>query len=255
MKVIQRELKRGGDITDQIMSGKLSWKELFAKNTFFPKDYKYYLSIIASSTSEETQLIWSGAVESKVRFLCGYLDFHESIAIACPFNKGFERQHKCHTDEEIEKAKTCLEYQVKDSPPETTDSKQQQLNGSETVVDQRVDGKEEKNGTGKVTTVFTSTYYVGLELRAGECLHSKFKYDVLQSTGAPPRLRDITHYLLRCPAADYHRRQISGFITGGRQVQRQMYAMGEIRPGTYGSKCHTYEKVRTPQAVVQTLPN
>ena len=167
-KVILRELRRGGDITDNIMSGKMQWKQLFVKNTFFPKDYKYYLSVIASSTSEEAQLIWSGSVESKVRFLCGYLDQHASIALACPFNKGFERQHKCHTDEEIEKAKSCLEFQVKDTPSETTDAKQHQTNGGENGKAELDDGDQEANGSQKVTTVFTSTWYIGLELNEGK---------------------------------------------------------------------------------------
>jgi len=167
-QVIQRELKRAGDITDKIMQGKLMWKEIFVKHTFFTKDYKYYLSVIASSTSEETQLIWSGAVESKVRFLCGFLDMNASIAIACPFNKGFERQHKCHNEEEKEKAKTCLDYQVKSTSDET-DSKEQQSTISETNGDKTADVKQEENGAGKVTTVYTTTYYVGLQLEEGEC--------------------------------------------------------------------------------------
>jgi poly(A) polymerase len=176
LKVIKRELKRGGDITDKVMQGQLPWKELFSKNTFFPKDYKYYLSVIASSTSEETQLVWSGTVESKVRFLCGYLDDHPSIAIACPFNKGFERKHKCRTDEEIEKAKTCLDYQVKDSP-EVAESKEKQSNGGtvikEEIKEEKIVIKEEENDTQEAATVYTTTYYVGLELEEGECFHSK----------------------------------------------------------------------------------
>jgi poly(A) polymerase len=197
--VIQRELKRGGDITDKIMSGKLSWKEIFVKNTFFAKDYKYYLSVIASSTSEESQLIWSGAVESKVRFLCGSLDNHPSIAIACPFNKGFERQHKCHTDEEIEKAKTCLDYQVKDSSSENVDSKEQQPNAGETNGHEEVKPKQEETATEKVTTVYTTTYYVGLELEEGECLHSRFYLDMLQPLGATPKTTRYTLWLFIRP--------------------------------------------------------
>jgi poly(A) polymerase len=172
LKVIQRELKRGGDITDKVMQGRLPWKELFAKNTFFPNGYKYYLSIIASSTSEEAQLIWSGSVESKVRFLCGALDQHPSIAIACPFNKGFERQHKCQNDEEIEKAKTCLDFQVKDSL-KTDDSKEQQSSGDVAIKEEKVEIKQEEKDIQAATTVYTTTFYVGLELEEGECLHSQ----------------------------------------------------------------------------------
>src|ERR1700722_17480476 len=104
-EIIQRELKRAGNITDQIMLGKSQWKDLFVKHTFFTHGYKYYLSIISASTTKEAQNIWSGCVESKVRLLVVGLEGHESIALAHPFNKGFERVHRCSTDEEIEKAK------------------------------------------------------------------------------------------------------------------------------------------------------
>jgi poly(A) polymerase len=54
MQVIMKELKRGGNITDQIMAGKAQWKELFKKHTFFTSGYKYYLSVITASTTNES---------------------------------------------------------------------------------------------------------------------------------------------------------------------------------------------------------
>src|SRR6266498_5008693 len=80
-KVILKELHRGGDICDNIMTGKLSWSELFVRHSFFTKDYKYYISIIASSTNKEAQLVWSGLVESKVRQLVMQLDYQGSIEV------------------------------------------------------------------------------------------------------------------------------------------------------------------------------
>jgi poly(A) polymerase len=161
MEIIHRELKRGGDIADQIMMGKAQWKDLFVKHTFFTEGYKYYLSVISASTTREAQNIWSGLVESKVRLLVVGLEGHDSIALAHPFNKGFERVHECRTEEEIEKAKSGnLEFLVKEIISDTKDA-----GPTKTVpVD---DAKMSENGS-KTTIVYTTTHYIGLELREGK---------------------------------------------------------------------------------------
>lgn len=171
MEVINRELQRGGIITDQIKRNKAQWKDLFAKHTFFTQGYKYYLSIISASTTKEAQLHWSGTVESKVRHLVGSTERHDAIALAHPFNKGFERVHKCANEKEVDKVKGgSLEYQIKEIPTETTDAKNLGLDGA---VDKKEDGvtngesKSSKDGT---TIVYTTTYYVGLELAEGESI-------------------------------------------------------------------------------------
>ena len=160
-EIIKRELKRGGNITDQIMMGKAQWKDLFVKHTFFTEGYKYYLSVISASTTKEAQKIWSGLVESKVRLLVVGLEGHDSIALAHPFNKGFERVHACKTDEEIEKAKSgSLEFLVKDPPAvamEAGAARHENMNGDEKLI----------NGS-KTTFVYTTTHYIGLELQEGE---------------------------------------------------------------------------------------
>ncbi|TVY82499.1 Poly(A) polymerase pla1 [Lachnellula suecica] len=165
MTIITREIKRGGEITDRIMSGKQPWKDLFVKQTFFTNGYKYYLSIIAASTTSEAQLIWSGSVASKVRFLVTALEDHGSIALAHPFNKDFERVHKCQTEEEIEKAKSNLEFQISEVPTETSDPAKQP-NGEDTVQD-APDNDETKPAAKDGTLVYTTTWYIGLELREG----------------------------------------------------------------------------------------
>jgi len=175
-EIIHRELKRGGNITDQIMMGKAPWKNLFVKHTFFTQGYKYYLSIISASTTKDAQLKWSGLVESKVRTLVASLEKHDSIALAHPFNKGFERTHKCKTEEEIEKAKSgSLAYQVKDIPTETTDLTHDPKVEA-IITDQAVNGNQKLDSDEKI--VWTTTHYIGLELHEGKlvyiletCLH------------------------------------------------------------------------------------
>ncbi|ORY69909.1 Poly(A) polymerase pla1 [Pseudomassariella vexata] len=100
--VIQRELERGNGIADKIVSGAVPWKALFVKHTFFTQGYKYYLAVIVTSKEKEAHKIWSGFVESKVRVLVANLERHPSIAIAHPFNKGFERRHTVKCGQEFE---------------------------------------------------------------------------------------------------------------------------------------------------------
>ena len=171
--VIVRELERGGDITDKIFTGQLQWKDLFAKHTFFTDDYKYYLSIIAASRTKDAQHIWSGLVESKVRILVCNLETQGSIEVARPFNKGFDRVHRCKNEGEIEAVISGdLSYQAKDIKTETTDSVKdpKHLAAAEGGADdmKMPNGNGETASPGSETqTIYTTTYYVGIELVQG----------------------------------------------------------------------------------------
>lgn len=171
-EIITRELRRGGDVTDRIMMGKAPWKELFQKHTFFTQGYKYYLSIIAASTTNDAQNIWSGLVESKVRLLVVGLEGHPSIALAHPFNKGFERVHKCSTDEEIEKAKIGdLKFMVSKDSVKRDEEDATAENGA-------------TENSSKTTYVYTTTFYIGLELREGKYQHFSVPFKILHAGGS-----------------------------------------------------------------------
>jgi poly(A) polymerase len=169
-EIILRELNRGGDIVDKIYVKQLQWKDLFERHSFFTNAYKYYLSIVSTSRTKEAQLLWSGLVESKVRHLVTDLENDELIKIAHPFNKGFDRVHHCRNEEEIEAVKNGdLRFQATDIQTETTDSANDPRHNA---VAQGGDGNvpvletstgEATNGS-QVTTLHTTTYYVGLEL-------------------------------------------------------------------------------------------
>lgn len=122
MTVIQQELGRGCDITDNIMLGKSPWSDLFVKHTFFTKGYKYYISVITASTDKEAHKIWSGYVESKVRVLVQGLEQHQSIALAHAFNKGYERRHRCANEGEISQVQAgSFSFLAKDSDVQQED--------------------------------------------------------------------------------------------------------------------------------------
>ncbi|KAI0122194.1 Poly(A) polymerase [Daldinia grandis] len=194
MAIIQRELERGADLTDKIRAGKLAWKDLFVKHTFFTADHKYYLAVIATSTTKEAHKIWSGFVESKVRVLVGDLERHASVAIARPFNKGYERVHKVKNDQETEEVRNgSLTYLIQDDDS-VDDTKVKNKNGVEVKnedkternpaikvengesmsfdmksepEDQSIDMESIPNAAPHDGKVYTTTHYVGLELAEG----------------------------------------------------------------------------------------
>jgi poly(A) polymerase len=102
MVVIQQELERGAQVTDEIMIGRRPWKDLFTKHTFFTSGFRYYLTVIASSRTKKEQNAWSGFVESRVRVLVNKLEMHPSIALARPFNKGYDREHRCKDNAQVD---------------------------------------------------------------------------------------------------------------------------------------------------------
>lgn len=121
MAIINRELKRALQISESIMVGKRPWSDLFVKHTFFTAGYKYYISVTSAAKTKEAHTIWSGYVESKVRMLVQKLEQHQSIALAHAFNKGYERQHRCHNQEEIEAVQEgSLDYLCKEDTEHTT---------------------------------------------------------------------------------------------------------------------------------------
>lgn len=200
MAIIQRELVRGAELTDKIKAGKLAWKGLFDKHTFFTADHKYYLAVIATSTTKEAHKIWSGFVESKVRVLVSDLERVSSVAIARPFNKGYERVHRVKNDEEMRQAQDgSLAYLVKDDEEDATvkengvevkaetkaestpevkadpESGVKAENGESASLDVKSDPEnpavkmeDVPNVSSLGTKIYTTTHYVGLILAEGK---------------------------------------------------------------------------------------
>ncbi|OTA95121.1 hypothetical protein M434DRAFT_69908 [Hypoxylon sp. CO27-5] len=166
MTIIQRELERGFDLTTKIRDGKLQWKDLFDKHTFFTADHRYYLAVIATSTTKEAHKIWSGFVESKVRVLVGDLERVSSISIARPFNKGYERVHRVKNDQETEEVQNgSLAYRIQDDDSDD-DSKVNKENGVEVKTENaKIENIPQAPSLG--SKIYTTTHYVGLELAEG----------------------------------------------------------------------------------------
>lgn len=151
------------------MIGKTPWKDLFTKHTFFTADHKYYLAVISASTTKDVQTRWGGLVESKVRLLVAKLLDNSSIELARPFNKGFNRVHRCRSEAEIDGVKGgSLDYYAKDVGTATSGhglaAGGMVTENTESAADGIVTAAEDKD----VTMVYTTTNYIGLELYEGK---------------------------------------------------------------------------------------
>ncbi|PHH73921.1 hypothetical protein CDD82_5194 [Ophiocordyceps australis] len=166
MTIITRELQRGLELTEAIMMGKRHWSDLFVKHTFFTADYRYYISVTTASKDKEAHKIWSGYVESKVRMLVQKLELHQSIKLAHPFNKGYDRRHRCQSSDEVARVQEGrLDFLVKSENAETAE----------------INEGEDQQGTSSIE-VFTTTHYIGLQLEdKAKALDLSYQVDEFKS--------------------------------------------------------------------------
>ncbi|KAK4969282.1 polynucleotide adenylyltransferase [Elasticomyces elasticus] len=170
-EIIKRELARAEGITNDIISGKRLWKSLFQKHSFFTEDYKYYLTVNAASRTKEAQSLWSGLVQSKVRRLVtGIEEAQVGVRLVHPFNKGFDRVHRCRSEVDVQEVlQGSLKHQAKDIKTETTDQAndiKQAVAAQGAADNMAVDVSNDEKATDDdgTMTIFTTTYYVGIEL-------------------------------------------------------------------------------------------
>ncbi|KAF2864988.1 Poly(A) polymerase central domain-containing protein [Massariosphaeria phaeospora] len=161
--VMLDEFKRADSIMTEIAGNKKTWDDLFHRHTFFTTDHKYYLSVVATSTTKEAHATFAGLVQSKVRILVKGIDeSDDGVKIARPYTKSFDRTHRSKNDEDTERVKQgSLDYMVNDDP-ELAESVQP-TNG------------DADNGP---QTIYTSTWYIGLTLSEGGTKSLDISYPV-----------------------------------------------------------------------------
>jgi poly(A) polymerase len=143
-EVMMEEFSRADKIAQDVFNGKASWSTLFQRHSFFTKDHKYYLSVVATSRSKDANDTFGGLVKSKVRLLQqGIDDGQTGIDLARPYIEGFERIHRCKSEEQVEEiAKGSLDYLIPESEIATA-----QAAGDHVI--------------------YTTTFYIGLRLPQG----------------------------------------------------------------------------------------
>ncbi|KAI8353332.1 Poly(A) polymerase central domain-containing protein [Blakeslea trispora] len=169
--IIIQELKIGLEVVKKIMEGQAVWKELFTKSQFF-QSYKYYLQLTASSESSESQLMWSGLVEAKLRQLVLKLEAVEIIALAHPYVKGIDKVHYCLTAQEVENVKKGQllaerSLSVEEGGLETDHTDILKEKGLVTEENQK-----------DLKRVFTTTFYIGFETVSQAAGEKKKKLDL-----------------------------------------------------------------------------
>ncbi|GAA6001779.1 hypothetical protein JCM10207_002316 [Rhodosporidiobolus poonsookiae] len=138
-QIMTAEFKRAAEIVDKVFVGSAQWAELFRPHDFFSK-YRYYLQITASSGSADVQLKWSGTVESRIRQLVMKLEYVDTLVLAHPFVKSFDRTNHC-VDEAEQRAVSIGE------------------------VPEQVEKRTEADLIpGHGGTVWTTTFYIGLQI-------------------------------------------------------------------------------------------
>jgi poly(A) polymerase len=115
------------------------------------------------SRSHAASQVWSGLVHSKVRRLITAIENADSgVDIAHPFPDGFDRVHKCKTEDEVDAIMHGeLKFQIK-----LTDEEIRTRNATAETMRTK-DNKDPKTIpeiSGEIRTIYTTTYYVGLEL-------------------------------------------------------------------------------------------
>lgn len=212
-KVILSEFARGHQIMDDIYAGKKSWKDLFTRHTFFSETYKHYICVITGAKTKEAQQAWSGLVQSKLRRLVQGIEASDasSVDLVQPFNKGFDRTHECHGDSQVEETLDgSLQFQV--TKTQTTDQSadvkvQAAAQGDADVISTQVENGMIEDAKDGVTTIWTTTYYMGIQLTKGP-LSSKTDQNVADMK---------------------HRRDKSGHFRSHQRIQAHMRRMGELR--------------------------
>ncbi|KAF2276848.1 Poly(A) polymerase [Westerdykella ornata] len=151
MSIMMDEFKRADAIVNQIHSGRKSWADLFERHTFFTKDHKYYLSVIAASRTKDAHDAFAGLVQSKVRLLVkGIEEGDAGVDIARPYIKSFERVHRCRNEDEVDRViQGNMDYQV---PKDSIQNGAAPANG---------------DASNEYHTIYTSTFYIGLTLPEG----------------------------------------------------------------------------------------
>lgn len=159
--IITAELDRGSKITQEIFLGKGKWGDLFQRHTFFTKDHKYYLSVIASAKAKDQVKAWGGMVESKIRILVGQLELlGDQIRLARPYVQGFSRAHRCADDSQIlEVRKGSMKYLVDEAKAVENGNPDLVANGDATGAS----GADVPSQGGNFNTY---TFYIGIDLTA-----------------------------------------------------------------------------------------
>lgn len=164
-KVILREIQRGSEIMNQIVSGAKKWGDLFERHTFF-HDYKFYLCIVSATVgTDEDHHTWSGLIESKIRILINKLETAEGIALAHPYVKSLSDSYylgEATKDEVINSYGSLLGATFLNSL--SKEEKSNEVLGNTLVKETNSETKDGSEEPPKNQIIHLTKWFVGLEI-------------------------------------------------------------------------------------------
>lgn len=174
LRILQEEFGRADKIVQHIFAGSKTWDALFERHTFFTKDHKYYLSIVAACRTKAASAIFSGLVQSKVRWIVKHIDDGQTgIETARPYTEYFERVHRCKNEDEVEKVNQGnLDYVIPAS-------------------EVPADGSTPANGEAHI--IYTTTFYIGLLVPPGMFISCYLLHAQLTRLSEGARSLDISY--------------------------------------------------------------
>lgn len=111
--------------------------------------------VTESLRNEDTPFNRSGTVESRIRQLVMKLEYVESLTLAHPFIKGFEQVSYCLVDDEV---RAVAQGEI-----------------SEAVAKRKKEDIEGKEGA---STVYSTSFYIGLAISPKQRTSSHLRYDI-----------------------------------------------------------------------------
>ncbi|CAO2652415.1 Nn.00g006980.m01.CDS01 [Neocucurbitaria sp. VM-36] len=201
LRIMQAEFGRADKIVQHIFAGAKSWDALFERHTFFTKDHKYYLSVVAASRTKEASATFSGLVQSKVRWIVKHIDDGQTgIETARPYIEYFERVHRCKNEEQVDKvSQGNLDYMIPAS---------------------EVPAEGSAPANGEAHLVYTTTFYIGLAIPPEGAKSLDISYPV-------GRFRDMVR---ESQLYDDNTMSVRVVHTRNTQLPDDVFVAGETRP-------------------------
>ncbi|KAI7869353.1 Poly(A) polymerase central domain-containing protein [Spinellus fusiger] len=153
--IMIKEFQRGEELSENIMLGKGTWDLLFEKSDFFHA-YRHYLQVIATSDSLETQLKWSGLVESRFRQLVLKLELVDMLILAHPYVKGIDKVHYCLNEKEKQDASRGVYSNERSFSLSEGGMEKNHLE----LIKENTGLTAEEEST--MSTIYSTTFYIGL---------------------------------------------------------------------------------------------
>ncbi|BFZ54904.1 polynucleotide adenylyltransferase [Savitreella phatthalungensis] len=232
--VILKEFARAIEIMDRITLSRAPWSALFDKHDFFHR-YKNYLVVVAASRDADTQLKWSGLVESKIRQLVMRLEVLDTIAVAHPYVKSFDSIHDCADEEEA--AKVAAGEASGKKVAQVADLKEIVKEGVESVAEGLASTVPAPPGeatnapaTDSVLTpairVYTTSFYIGIEVDRSD---NTKRLDITWAA------QEFTDKCNEWPSYDASKMSVRIKHTRNTDLSDECFDVGEARPVKHSS--------------------